>query len=68
MCKESAVDSKEKTGAPVNEIEVTPEMVLAGGEEMSRRWLEFVSDSDSLSLWDEVLLAVFLAMLEARFQ
>lgn len=46
-------------------IEVTPEMVEAGTEAISRRWGEFTSLSGH-RLMDEVLREVFLAMLAAR--
>ena len=32
MCTNSAVATKEATGAPVHEIEVTPEMIEAGAD------------------------------------
>jgi hypothetical protein len=55
-------------GAPVKVIQVTPEMVLAGKEEMSCRWIEFAHGPGSEELWGEVLSKVFLAMLAARPQ
>jgi hypothetical protein len=60
-----ASDFPGAAGAP-GDIEITREMVLAGKEEMSCRWTEFVHGPGSIELWDEVLSKVFLAMLEAR--
>ena len=48
--------------------EITAEMVSAGRDEMSARWIEFVHGPGHESLWDEVLRAVFLAMWAARSQ
>ena len=48
-----------------NEIEITKEMIAAGHEAISRRWLEFTSVSGH-RLMDEVLREVFLAMWEAK--
>jgi hypothetical protein len=45
--------------------EITPEMLAAGREAISRRWLEFISD-EGFRLMDEVLRETFLAMLESR--
>ena len=67
MCTVLAVDSKELTGAPAKEIEVTPEMIKAGREIISSKWIEFTGPTGFL-LWDEVLSAAFLAMMEARVQ
>lgn len=66
-------DDRAGTGAPKSEadkspdeIEVTSEMVSAGREEMSCRWIEFVHGPGHEELWDEVLSAVFRAMWAAR--
>ena len=48
------------------EIEITPEMIEAGKEEIAARWLEFTSVDEGPSLWGEVLTAVFLAMMKSR--
>ena len=48
----SGSPSKDRgAGAPV----ITAEMVLAGREEMSCRWIEFVHGPGREELWDEVL-------------
>jgi hypothetical protein len=51
----------DKAGAPA----ITAEMVLAGKEEMSSRWIEFVHGPGHEELWDEVLSKVFRAMWKA---
>lgn len=43
---------------------VTREMIEAGRHEIEIRWTDFVGDSGFL-LWDEVMCAVFLAMMKA---
>jgi len=48
--------------------DVTAEMVLAGKEEISCRWIEFVHGPGSEELWDEVLRAVYRAMWAAKPQ
>ena len=58
----------EATGAPAEKIEITPEMIEAGREEIAVRWLDFISTNLGPSLWDEVLSRVFLAMSEARIK
>jgi hypothetical protein len=50
-----AVDSKEKTGAPENEIEVTPEMIEAGAAVLCG----FETETADESFWAK---EVFLAM------
>ena len=57
-------DVKELADRPalsVDEVEVTPEMIEAGRDEIAKRWVEFVS-LDGASMWPEVLTAVYLAM------
>jgi hypothetical protein len=48
-----------------DKIEITPEMIEAGTEAISRRWGEFTALS-GYRLMDEVLREVFSAMLEAH--
>jgi hypothetical protein len=48
-----------------SEIVVTPQMIEAGREAISIRWMEFVGVS-GYELWDEVLREVFVAMSAAR--
>jgi hypothetical protein len=60
-----ASDFSDATGAPVNEIEVTPEMIAAGRLEIAKVWTEFVSDR-GVYIWRKVLTNVYLAMYEAR--
>lgn len=50
---------------PTDEIEVTPAMIEAGKSEIAGRWMEFTSDGGSC-LWEEVMTAVFRAMVRAR--
>jgi hypothetical protein len=52
-------------GAPANEIKVTREMLDAGREPISSRWLDFTGPT-GFRLWDEVLSEVFQAMMAAR--
>jgi hypothetical protein len=48
-----------------NEIDVTPEMIEAGRDVISRVWLDFTGPMGEL-LWDSVLSRAYLAMTEAR--
>ena len=57
MGYDSAVDSKEKTGAPEREIEVTPEMIRAGAQELSMFNSEFES-------YEKGAENIFLVMLD----
>ena len=50
----------------VRSIYVTPEMIRAGADEISKAWLDFVSEPSTSDLWGEVLTSVFLAMMEAH--
>lgn len=61
---ESGAPEGDRIGAP--EIEITPQMVLAGKEEMTCVWIEFVHGPCREELWDEVLSKVFLAMWAAQ--
>jgi hypothetical protein len=65
MCESPAAAEKSAAGAPEAEIEVTPEMIAAGKDAISRRWIDFVGPTGFL-LWDEVMTDVFLAMSAAR--
>jgi len=60
-------DVKELADRPaINEceIEVTPEMIEAGREVVSSRWLDFIDPKGS-NIWGEVLTSTFRAMMEA---
>ena len=50
---------------PEAEIEITPEMIAAGREAVSRRWLDFVGPSGS-QLLEPVLAEIFSAMWASR--
>jgi hypothetical protein len=54
-----------EAGAPVNEIEVTPDMIEAGHDVIARQWSDFVGPL-GFQLWDKVLREVFLAMSAKR--
>ncbi len=65
MCHDSAAASKEAAGAPANDIEVTPEMISAGRDVISKVWLDFIGPEGE-ALWGQVLEEVFLAMMKVH--
>lgn len=50
---------------PGDEMEITREMLDAGREPISSRWIDFTGPAGT-RLWDEVLSEVFRAMWAAR--
>lgn len=65
MCNGDCAAEKSATGAPEDEIEITPAMIEAGKEVVCRVWVDFTGPRGFL-LWDEVLSGTFRAMTEAR--
>lgn len=59
--------AKPGSAPAIEEIEVTPEMIDAGRECISRRWIDFTGPL-GFRLWDEVLSETFRAMSAARQQ
>jgi hypothetical protein len=62
VCTDSAVGSKEPTGAPEHEIKVTPAMLRDGARVLEKFYL-----GDGIyDLQEECLAAIYRAMNEAR--
>jgi hypothetical protein len=57
-------DTKPSVAPDIANVEVTPEMIVAGMEEYSARWLGLRDANDAIA--EEMLRAAFLAMNSAR--
>jgi hypothetical protein len=51
-----------ETGAPENEIEITPEMVTAGSDAVSEFWTSITDPQSDLSIVPLLVIAIYKAM------